>query len=97
MFNDFMDGDLLKTFVGLTTAVTVIVQFTKPIIKNKFGGHFVRLYVFFIALVLTFVFAKTGSGIVGITVTIINALLITAASMGGYEVLADPLALKARR
>jgi len=96
MFSDFMDGDMLTTFVGLTTAVTVIVQFTKTIVKRRFGSYLVRLYVFLIALILTFIFAKTGNGIGGIVLAIINALLITAASMGGYEALSDPLAQKYR-
>ena len=55
-----MEADALATFVGLTTAVTVIVQFTKSIVKKRFGDSVVRLYAFIIALVLTFVFAEAG-------------------------------------
>ena len=51
----------------------------------------------FEALILTFVFAREGTGIESIVLTILNAMMITAASMGGYEVLSDPLALKVRR
>ena len=97
MFSDFMDGDMLRTFLGLTTAVTVIVQFTKTVVKKRFGDCLVRLYVLLVALVLTFVFARVGGGVGGILLTIVNAFLIAAASMGGYEVLADPMALKTRR
>lgn len=92
-----MEADALATFVGLTTAVTVIVQFTKSIVKKRFGDSVVRLYAFIIALVLTFVFAREAGGIEGIIITIINAMMITAASMGSYEVLSDPMALKVRR
>lgn len=92
-----MGADTLTTFVGLTTAVTVIVQFTKSIIKKKFGDSLVRLYAFLVALVLTFIFARESSGIEGLVITIINAILITTASMGTYEVLSDPLALKSKR
>lgn len=97
MFDDFMSADILRTFVGLTTAVTVIVQFTKSIIKKRFGDSIVRLYAFIVALILTFVFARDSNGVQGIFVSIVNALMITAASMGGYEVLSDPMAQKIRR
>lgn len=89
-----MNTDVLRTFVGLTTAVTVIVQFTKPMIKNRFGGPMVRLYVFIVALILTFVFARDSISLQGIILVIINAMMITAASMGSYEVLSDPMAKK---
>jgi len=97
MFNDFMNADILTTFVGLTTAVTVIVQFTKSIVKKKFGSSMVRFYAFVISLILTLVFARDISGAKGIMLSIINALMITAASMGGYEVISDPMAQKVRR
>lgn len=97
MFDNLMGADSLATFVGLTTAVTVIVQFTKSIVKKRFGDSIVRLYAFIVALVLTFVFAKEGSGVEAIIVTVINAMMITAASMGSYEVLSDPMALKVKR
>lgn len=97
MLNEFMSLDILKTFVGLTTAVTVIVQFTKSMVKNKFGDSWVRLYAFLVALVLTFIFARESFSIQGIMLTIINALVITIASMGSYEAIADPMAQKVRR
>ncbi|HLS53023.1 MAG TPA: hypothetical protein VK031_03555 [Tissierellaceae bacterium] len=96
MFEDFMTAEILTTFAGLTTAVIVIVQFTKPFIKEKLGDSFVRLYTFAIALILTFIFARQGSKMEGIIVTIINAMMITIASMGGYEMIADPMAQKKR-
>ena len=94
MFNDFMDASILTTFVGLVTAVTVIVQFTKSIVKKQFGDSIVRLYAFIISLILTLIFSREGWGIQSIILAIINALMITIASMGGYEVLSDPLAEK---
>lgn len=97
MFNDFMNTDILTTFVGLTTAVTVIVQFTKSIVKKRFGDSIVRFYAFIVALVLTLIFARDGSGAKWIMLSIINALMITAASMGGYEIISDPMAQKIRR
>jgi hypothetical protein len=97
MFDDFMNLDILTTFVGLTTAVTIIVQFTKSIVKKRFGDSIVRLYAFIIALILTIVFARESNGIQGIILSIINALMITVASMGGYEIIADPMAQKIRK
>lgn len=97
MFNDFMNGDILTTFVGLTTAVTVIVQFTKSLVKKRFGDSVVRFYAFIISLVLTLVFARDASGAHNIILSVINAIMITAASMGGYEIISDPMAQKVRR
>lgn len=94
MFNDFMDASILTTFVGLVTAVTVIVQFTKDVVKRSFGDSIVRLYAFIISLILTLIFYRQGWGIQAIIMAIINALMITIASMGGYEALSDPLAEK---
>ncbi len=94
MYNDFMTIEILATFAGLVAAVSIIVQFTKSIVKKNFGDSAVRLYAFIIALILTFIFARAGQGIEGIILTIINAILVSITSMGGYEVLADPKAEK---
>ncbi len=94
MFEDFMDAEILATFSGLVLTVSIIVQFTKSIIKKQFGDEAVRLYAFIVALILTFVFAQTGTGVKGIVLTIINAMLISLTSMGGYEVISDPKAKK---
>ncbi len=94
MYNDFMNIEILATFAGLVAAVSIIVQFTKSIIKKNFGDSAVRLYAFIIALILTFIFARTGQGVEGIVLTIINAILVSIAAMGGYEVIADPKAEK---
>ncbi|QQY80208.1 hypothetical protein EDD65_10322 [Keratinibaculum paraultunense] len=94
MYDNFMTSEVLTTFVGLVLTTNIIVQFTKSIIKKQLGDEFVRLYAFIIALILTFVFSKTGEGIQGIIITIINAILVTMAAMGGYEMVSDPLAQK---
>lgn len=96
MFNDFMTLDVLTTFAGLTATTMLIVQFTKFLIKNRFGDSYVRLYGFLIALILTFVFARQGENAQGIIMTIINAIMITVAAMGGYEMITDPLARKSK-
>ncbi|MGD9678731.1 MAG: hypothetical protein AB7V16_10360 [Vulcanibacillus sp.] len=94
MFNDFMTMDMLTTFTGLTGAVMLIVQFTKSLVKNKLGDSFVRIYSFIIALLLTFFFARGGDQVQDIILMIINAIIITIASAGGYEILTDPMATK---
>ena len=96
MFNDFMTMDVLTTFAGLTGTVMLIVQFTKSLIKNKLGDQFVRLYSFVIALILTFIFARRGNEAKDIILMIINAIMITIASTGGYEMITDPLARKTK-
>lgn len=96
MFNDFMTMDVLTTFAGLTGTVMLIVQFTKSIIKNKLGDQFVRLYSFIIALILTLIFARQGNDVQDIILMIINAIMITIASTGGYEMITDPMAKKTK-
>lgn len=92
--NEFLTVKYLGSFVGLTFAVGLIVQFTKSIIKKTFGDEFVRLYTFIIALLLNFVFTKNGNDVQGIVLTIMNAILISFSAMGGYELVADPRAEK---
>lgn len=94
MFDDFMTADILSTYIGLTAAVTTIVQFTKSIIKRRFGSSVVRLYAFIIALALTFIFTPHVDGAKGLLTTIINAMMITIASLGSYEVITNPMAEK---
>lgn len=94
MYDEFMTVEVLATFAGLVAAVSVIVQFTKSIVKKNLGDGWVRLYAFVISLVLTFIFARCGEGVQGVVLTIINAILISIASMGAYESIADPKAEK---
>ncbi|HHZ02133.1 MAG TPA: hypothetical protein GX396_04250 [Tissierellia bacterium] len=96
MFNDFMTLDVLTTFTGLTATTMLIVQFTKSLVKNRWGDSCVRIYSFIIALILTFVFARQGNNPQDIVLTIINAIMITVTAAGGYEMLSDPLAKKSK-
>ncbi|MFS8541844.1 MAG: hypothetical protein LOD89_07120 [Tissierellales bacterium] len=94
MFDNFMTPETLTTFIGLVAATSLIVQFTKPLIKNKLPDIFIRVYVFVVALILTFIFGDKDFSVQGITLKIINAMIITTSAMGGYEALADPLSEK---
>ncbi|NLW22714.1 MAG: hypothetical protein GXY88_05625 [Tissierellia bacterium] len=97
MFDDLMSTETLTTFIGLVAATSLIVQFTKSIIKRQFGDAFIRFYAFIVALILTFIFGDTGQGLQGVILKIINAMIITTSAMGGYEVLSDPMAQKVKR
>lgn len=94
MFENFMTVDTLATFSGLTTAVIVFVQFTKFIVKRRLGDHFVRPYAFFVSLLLTYIFADKRNGLEGALITVLNSMMIAISSMGGYELIADPMAKK---
>lgn len=96
MYDDFMTPETLSTFAGLVAGVSIIVQFTKPLIKKVFPDGAVRIYTFIISLILTFVFAKSGEGIQGLIITIINSVLITMTAMGMYETISDPMAQKVK-
>jgi hypothetical protein len=94
MYNDFFTLEVLATFSGLVAATGIIVQFTKPIIKKSFSDVAVRLYTWIISLILTFAFARNGTGVQGILLAIINSILVALTSMGAYENIADPRAEK---
>lgn len=96
MYDNFMTTETLATFVGLVAAVSIIVQFTKSLIKNKLSDVYVRLYTFIIALGLSFVYARVGINAEGVILTIINAIIISVASMGAYEAISDPKAQKSK-
>lgn len=97
MFDDFMNAEMLTTFAGLAGAVLIIVQFTKSIVKKRFGDSFIRIYAFIISLILTIVFGRNSFNAEGIVLSLINAMLITVTSFGGYEMMADPMAQGKRK
>lgn len=94
MLDDFMTVDTLTTFTGLVMTVGLIVQFTKGLVKKNYGDRAVRIYAFAISLILNFAFIGNFDNVQGIIVTVINSILITLASMGAYETIADPFAEK---
>ncbi len=95
--NEFMTPESLATFSGLVIATALLVQFTKSIFKKQFGDAAVRIYAFTVAFILTILFARSGSGIKDIVLTIINSVLVTMAAMGGYEIVSDPMAQKTKK
>lgn len=94
MYEDFITLDTLTTFAGIVAATTLIVQFTKSLIKKKFQDVAIRIYTWIVALILMIVFVGYGKGMQGIVLTVINSIIVALTSMGTYEVIADPLAEK---
>lgn len=94
MNNEFMTKEVLATFSGLVAGTSIIVQFTKPLIKKGFSDVMVRIYSFIVAMILTFIFAGNEFSIEEIVLSIINSILVSIASMGAYEVVSDPRAEK---
>ena len=104
MPTEFITVDYLATFVGMVLVLGLIVQFTKSLVKQRFSDEVVRAYTFGWACVLVLaiywhqgLLDAAGREIaITILVALINAIIVTLAAMGGYEVLADPKAEKHR-
>lgn len=96
VINDFLTADMLASFWGLVAATILVVQFTKSIVKKKFGDAVVRIHTFVVALILNFVFAKQGADAIGVVLTILNSITVSIGAMGSYEVIIDPFAEKKR-
>ena len=100
MPSDFITAEYLYTFAGMVIVLGLIVQFTKGLVKQLFSDFAVRLYAFAWALVLVFavywhqgLFDAAGREIAMLALLgLINAIIVTLAAMGGYEVLTDPRA-----
>lgn len=102
MLNDFVTLEFLGTFAGMVVVLGLIVQFTKGVVKANFADQAVRLYAFVWALVLVALlyvqqgqFDTAGRNIwVVLVLVIVNAVVVTLAAMGGYELIANPKAEK---
>ena len=104
MPSDFIAVDYLYTFMGMVLVLGLIVQFTKPFLKHRFTDLIVRAYTFGWACVLVLavywhqgLLDAAGREIaMTVLLALINAIIVTLAAMGGYEMVADPRAKKAR-
>ena len=94
MNTQLIDQETLATMGGLVAAVALLVQFTKGIVKDRFGDAYVRVYALILSLILTFAFTEGPDGFQGILVKLVNAVIVTSASMGTYETIVDPKADK---
>lgn len=93
MPNEFVTAEYLFTFAGMILVLSLIVQFTKSLVKKTFTDQMVRVYAFLWALLLVGVmywnqgqFDAAGREIATtILLGLINAIIVTLAAMGGYE------------
>lgn len=97
MPNDFVTIDYLATFAGMVLVLGLIVQFTKGLVKRRYPDEAVRAYTFGWALMLVaavywyqglFAVAVPAEIAMVVLLALINAIVVTLAAMGGYEVLA---------
>ena len=85
--NDFMTWNFLGTMAGAVAATTLIVQFLKIPLDKVWKIH-TRYVVYLIAFFLLF-FVELFTGKLSFESTVLimlNAILVTMASMGTYEV-----------
>jgi len=102
MPNEFVTADYLANFAGMVIVLALIVQFTKGLVKRRYPDEAVRAYTFgWAVLLVLIVFWHQGllagpvrEMAVAVLMALINAIIVSLAAMGGYEVLADPRAEK---
>ena len=84
--NEFFTWDMLGTYVGAVTAVSLMVQFTKglPVIKSlptQAWSYVLALVTLLIALP----FGSAGWTWEGAALTVFNALVVALGANGAYE------------
>lgn len=99
MQNDFLTLTQLVTFGGTVLGVSVLTELFKDLIFREEGeakkginktDNRVRLFVYILSVI--FVFALNVDyrvGLEGILLGLVNAGLVTFASLGGYEVVKE--------
>ncbi|WAM32977.1 hypothetical protein [Caldicellulosiruptor morganii] len=87
--DSYFSAQELGTFAGITVATNVIVQFTKDIFKKRCKDYVIRIYTFFVAFILSFVFIPHKNTVKDILLLLINSVLICMASFGNYEIFKD--------
>lgn len=85
--NEYLTWEFLGTFAGATAATTLIVQFLKLQV-DKIWKVPTRFFVYFIAAVILFgIQIATGTLTIDrILLTLLNAVVVSMAAMGTYEV-----------
>lgn len=102
MPNEFVTVDYLANFAGMVIVLALIVQFTKGLVKRRYPDEAVRAYTFGWAVLLVLIMfwhqglleGPAREMFVTVLIAFINAIIVSLAAMGGYEVLADPRAQK---
>ena len=88
---DYFTIEYLSTLGGMIAAVMLIVQLTKGIIKKKFCPGYVRLYALVWAFLLqgVLLYIKVDITPESVLLAFLNALLVTSAATGLYQVATD--------
>ena len=89
---DYFTIEYLSTMGGMVLAVGLIVEYTKGFIKNsKYSDGFVRLYALVWAITLQGALLYINYNITAESALLafLNAMLVTAAVTGAYEVVTD--------
>lgn len=104
MPSEFVNTEYLFTFVGMVLILGLVVQFTKGFFKRSLQDWVVRAYAFGWAIVLVVAMywhqglfdAAAREIAITLLLALLNAIIITMATIGGYEVMADPRAEKTK-
>lgn len=102
MMSDFLTLESLGSFAVMVFVVTLVVQFTKSMVKKQFSDYAVRYEAFVVALILVFAWngyvgffgGNINEMILKVLLCVFNAMLVTVAAFGSYDVVADPKAEK---
>jgi len=100
--SDFLALESLGSFAVMVFVVTLVVQFTKSMVKKKFSDYVVRYEAFVVALILVFAWngyvgffgGNINEIILKVLLCVLNAMIVTVAAIGSYDVIADPKAEK---
>lgn len=92
--DNFLTSELLGTYMGLSVATSLIVQFTKSFFKKRYEDYVVRIYTFIISVILSIIFIPHKNTTKEFALLVLNSIIITMMSIGGYEVIKDPKAQK---
>lgn len=96
MPQEFITTEYLATFAGMVAVVTIIVQFTKGIVKSNFPDWAVRIYALVWAWALQgfvcFVQGRISTESIGLAA--LNGILVALTAYGTYGAIADPKAKK---
>lgn len=102
MAQEFLTLESMGSFAVMVFVVALVVQFTKGMVKKKFSDYVVRYEAFVVALILVFAWngyvgffgGNINEIILKVLLCVLNAMIVTVAAIGSYDVIADPKAEK---
>lgn len=98
MPTEFFTTDMLLTYAGCTTATTLVVAFSKDIIKKFLPDWTVRIYAWVIAVaIMNFaLWCADSLTVEAFGLTLLNGVLVAFTAIGLRETITDPLAKKTK-